>query len=772
MDDLINEFVAESREMLDALGGAIVAWEESPDERARLDEIFRFVHTVKGNSGFFDMPRLSALSHAAEDVLADVRAGRRRADAALVSAVLAAVDRIGALVEALEGAPTPDEDDDRLIAALNGAVQTAPEVAAAPEQRRPARSIRLPVELLDRMMSSVSDMVLARNELARRLRDTDADAALFDAFERVSGCIADMRDAITRTRMQRIETLFSSLPRLARDLAAELGKSVELQIDGGDVELDREMIEMIRDPLTHIVRNAIDHGLESAPERARAGKPAKGMLKVCARQSGNQILIEVIDDGKGIDAAAVLRKAVSAGLVGEDEGRRLSTAQKLDLVFQPGLSTAREVTAISGRGVGLDVVRANIERIGGTVEVDSELGRGLRLILRLPLTLTIIPALTVSAGGRVYAIPRSAIEEIVRCRSEAVRIEHVGGSPVARVRDKQLPLVSLPEALGVIPTAEPIEQSLIVLKPAGGEPYALAVDAVHDHEELVVKPAAPAVMATGLYAGTTIADDGSPVLLLDASGLAERAGLLSGQDRHHQAVVVETEDDAEPAAPALLFRGLDGAKRAIRLAVVERIEDVPVEAVQWSAGRLRFAFNDRILPLAGCETVTKRPLRLMRLSDGVNELAYGFAEVLDIVQLREGLTVAEAPGEVAGVVLLGGDQVELIDPYWLFATAAAEPQGEQPLCLIPGDDPWMVNILRPIIQTAGYRVQIAKLGADEPADLVIARAEEEVAAPAGGAVIRIRTMPEGDGEGDSSIYRYDRLALLSELNRRSRRARG
>jgi two-component system chemotaxis sensor kinase CheA len=717
MDDLITEFVAESREMLDALGGAIVAWEATPDDRTRLDEIFRFVHTVKGNSGFFDMPRLSALSHAAEDVLADVRAGRRGADAALVSAVLATVDRIGALVEALDGAPAPEDDDDRLIGALKGVAQPAPDIIALPEQRRPARSIRLPVELLDRMMSSVSDMVLARNELARRLRETDADAPLLDAFERVSACIADMRDSITRTRMQRIETLFSSLPRLARDLAAELGKSVEFQIDGGDVELDREMIEMIRDPLTHIVRNAIDHGLESGPERARAGKLAKGMLRVCARQSGNQILIEVIDDGKGIDGAAVLRKAIGAGLVGEEEAGRFSPAQKLDLVFQPGLSTAPEVTAISGRGVGLDVVRANIERVGGTVEIDSEPGRGLRLILRLPLTLTIIPALTVSAGGRVYAIPRSAIEEIVRCRSEAVRIEHVGGSPVARVRDKQLPLVSLPAALGVVATAEPIEQSLIVLKPAGGEPYALAVDAVHDHEELVVKPAAPAVMATGLYAGTTIADDGSPVLLLDASGIATRAGLLSGHDRHRQSAVVKADDDPEPTAPALLFRGLDGVKRAIRLAVVERIEDVPVEAVQWSAGRLRVAINNRILQLAGCNTVPERPLRLMRLNDGVSQLAYGFSEVLDIVQLRDEVTAAEVPGEVAGVVLLGGDQVELIDPYWLFASAAAEPQGQQPLCLIPGEDPWMVNILRPIIQAAGYRVQLAGLASDEPADL-------------------------------------------------------
>jgi two-component system chemotaxis sensor kinase CheA len=618
-------------------------------------------------------------------------------------------------------------------------------------------------------------MVHARNELARRLRESDADAVLNDAFERVSACIADMRDAITRTRMQRIETLFSALPRLVRDLAAELGKTVELQVDGGDVELDREMIEMIRDPLTHIVRNAIDHGLESAPERERAGKPAKGMLKVCARQSGNQILIEVIDDGRGIDGAAVLAKAISAGLVSEEEGAKLAPAQRLALIFEPGLSTAREVTSVSGRGVGMDVVRANVERIGGTVDIDSKAGRGLRLTLRVPLTLTIIPALTVSAGGRVYAIPRSAIEEIVRCRSHAVRIDTVGGGLVARVRDKKLPLVSLPATLGVIAAAEPDEQSLIVLRPAGGELYALAVDAVHDHEELVVKPAAPAVMGTGLYAGTTIADDGRPVLLLDASGVATEAGLPMGADRHHHHVpTAETAEAHEPTAPALLFHGLDGVKRAIRLAVVERIEDVPAAAVQWSAGRLRVAIDQRILPLAGCDDVPGGPLRLMRLSDGQGELAYGFGEVLDIVQLTEALTVAESPGEIAGVVLIGGDQVELIDPYWLFATAAAEPAGQAPLCVIPGDDPWMANILRPIIQSAGYRVRFAGPGAEDGADLVIAPAEAATAAlpPPSGALLRIRATPDAIGDGDDSIYRYDRSGLLAELSRRSRRAGG
>src|SRR5687767_849086 len=437
--------------MLEALSGEIVAWEAMPDDRSRLDEIFRFVHTVKGNSGFFDLPRIGALSHAAEDALGAVRSGARVADARLVSAVLAVIDRLGELVEALEtGEALASEDDSALIDALSSeapaeaADESAPASHAA---RASSRTIRLPVELLDRMMSGISDLVLARNELARRIRES-GDTEMAAAFERVSATVADLRDSITRTRMQRIDNLFAPLPRMVRDISGQTGKQVALEIDGGDVEIDREMIEMIRDPLTHIIRNAIDHGIESADERKAAGKAEAGLLAVCARQAGNQILIEICDDGRGIDGDALVRKALASGLLTPKRAERLSPAQKTALMFEAGLSTAAEVTAISGRGVGMDVVRANIERIGGIVDVESKPGEGVRLTLRVPLTLTIIPALTVSAGGETYAIPRSAIEEIVRAKGDAVRVERVGGTGIATIRGRRVPLVSLGAVLG------------------------------------------------------------------------------------------------------------------------------------------------------------------------------------------------------------------------------------------------------------------------------------------------------------------------------------
>src|SRR5215203_339299 len=456
MDDLIADFVAECREMLESLGGEIVAWEAEPSDRARLDSIFRFVHTVKGNCGFFEFPRLEALSHAAEDALADVRAGRRIADPALVSAVLAIIDRIAEMIGCIEASEDfPAGDDSGLIDALApGAEGPATPVASALSESKVAaasapRTIRLSVELLDRVMSGVSDMVLARNELARRLRETSADVTVDGAFERLSGIIAEMRDAITRTRMQRIQNLFVALPRMVRDLSGELGKQVLVDIDGGDVELDREMIEMIRDPLTHIVRNAVDHGIELPADRLKAGKREIGILSVSARQSGNQILIDIHDDGRGIDGKKLVDKAISSGVVSKADAAQLSPREQLALIFEAGLSTAKQVTSISGRGVGMDVVRSNVERIGGIVEVDSSPGEGTRMTLRVPLTLTIIPALTVSIAGQHFAIPRSAIDEIVRANGESVTLEHFGGAGVATIRGRRVPEVSLAKILGI-----------------------------------------------------------------------------------------------------------------------------------------------------------------------------------------------------------------------------------------------------------------------------------------------------------------------------------
>jgi two-component system chemotaxis sensor kinase CheA len=439
------------------------------------------------------------------------------------------------------------------------------------------------------------------------------------------------------------------------------------------------------------------------------------------------------------------------------------------LIFEAGLSTAKQVTAISGRGVGMDVVRSNIERIGGVVEVGSKLGEGTRMTLRVPLTLTIIPALTVSIAGQHFAIPRSAIEEIVRAHGESVTLEHLGGAGVATIRGRRVPEVSLAATLGLDSQIDEQDRTLIVLRPSGGDVYALSVDRIHDHEELVVKPAAPAVMATGLYAGTTLADDGSPILLMDPAGIAEVGGVkLEAQERTARIAEAPTAK-AEEDVPVLLFRGLDGGRRAMHLANVDRIEEVSAEAIRPGAGQLRVQLGDAILPLAGvCGDLPEGKVRLFRLNDGTCEIAYAFREVIDFSAIANEIIPAEYPGEVCAVTLVAGELAELVDPHWLFSAflTEAERTPEQPVCRLPAGDPWMQNMLRPIVEAAGYRV--VSEDDEYKVDLAIlpaADADKPVSAAA--RVIRLRSEPDPTSPKDDTIYRYDRAALLTALKPRA-----
>lgn len=763
MDDLLQEFIAETRETLEALAGEIVAWEAHPADRARLDSIFRFVHTVKGSCGFLDLPRLGRLSHAAEDVLAQVRSGTRVPDRALVNAVLAVVDRIGELVEAIDaGNSLDDSGEELLIAAL---AEGSAEIAQAPQpaQRAPARSVRLNVDLLDRMMSGMSDMVLARNELARRLRQGDVDPTLEAALERLSLTVAEMRDTVTRTRMQKIDALFSALPRMVRDTAAGLGKSVTLSVEGAEVELDREMIEVMRDPLVHMIRNAIDHGIEAPAERRAAGKRENGRLTVSARQSGNQIIVEILDDGRGIDTERLVRKLVESGR-DERQLRALSERAKLELIFEPGLSSKDEATEISGRGVGMDVVKAGIDQIGGRIELDNAPGKGLRIAVHVPLTLSIISTIIVGVGSQRFAVPRQVIEEIVTERGDAVRVDRIGATAVLTVRERRLPLIDLGELLGV-PSAPLQDARMFAIVCLGDGSYALAVDTVLDNEELVIKPGAPAVMSTGLYAGQTLPDSGTPMLLLDCAGIAAAARLdFSRAARVRDEEVAEEE---APGAPALLFEDLDGVRRAVPLGIVDRVEQVGADSVRFAAGRLRLAIDDRILPLAAAAPLDGRErLSILRLKDGEGEVCYAIAEALDIVMLPDAVTPAAAPGPVLGVVLLDGEQVELLDAFWIFAELGQDLGADAPpLCLLAGDsDGWMAAFLRPVLEAAGYRVVRRLPDGERPAVILAGDGPPDAISLA--PVVRLRRSKAAPGQEDDSIYRYDRTRLLSAIEAR------
>jgi two-component system chemotaxis sensor kinase CheA len=767
MDDLLQEFIAETRETLDALSGEIVAWEADPADRARLDAIFRFVHTVKGSCGFLDLPRLARLSHAAEDVLAAVRSGERIPDQKLVTAVLAIVDRIGEIVEAIDvGAALDDTGEDLLIAALDaGAEAATPAAQQTPGGQRVAnRSVRLSTDLLDRMMSGMSDMVLARNELARRMRDQNVDPVIEAALDRLSLTVAEMRDTVTRTRMQKVDALFSALPRMVRDTAAEVGKSVQLQIEGSDVELDREMIEMMRDPLVHIIRNSIDHGIESAAERRIMGKREVGRLVVSARQSGNQIILEIADDGRGIDVDRLVQKLTASGQLRGRDLSTLSERAKLDLIFEPGLSTKDEVTAISGRGVGMDVVRANIEQVGGRIDLVNAKDRGLRILIHVPLTLSIIPAIVIGIAGQRFAVTRQAIEEIVHVGGDAIRIDLLGDTPTATVRDRRMPLVDLAALLGLREAAPTSADMLAIISASGGS-FAVAVDSVLDHEELVIKPASPAVMATGIYAGQTLPDSGSPMLLLDCAGVAAAAGINFSRD-----AVVEDDAVIEPEAvsvDALLFDDLDGRRRAVPLAIVDRVETIHASNVRFSGGRMRLLIDDRIIPLAALgEIEGHAELAVLRIKDGDAEIAYAIAEPVDIVAIPADISPSAQPGPILGVIVIGDDQVELIDPQWLLGPDAGGDSvlPGAPLCLIDGQaDSWIATFLKPVLEQAGYRVSTKASADEQPA--VILTTDAAPSATRDGRVLRLSN-DRRDMGSDDRVYRYDRAGLLAAVAKR------
>ena len=783
MDELLSEFISETQETMEALAGEIVAWEADPMDRERLDAIFRFFHTVKGSCGFLNLPRFERLSHAAEDVLSEIRAGKRDADAMTVSAVLAIMDRIGELAQAVvAGTSVPSESDDILIDALLnpdiGAVVVTEKPAgaetgpASAEARRPTggmRSIRLPLSLIDQLMNGVSDMVLARNELSRKLRERFSDPELESTFERLSNCVADMRDAISKTRMQRVDRLFVAIPRIVRDVGRELGKKIDLIIEGGDVEMDREMVEMVVDPVTHIVRNAIDHGIEAPAERLKAGKAEAGHLRVAARQAGNQIVIEIADDGRGIDTDKLVARAIASNIISREKANELSDAARLDLIFAPGLSTAKEVTSVSGRGVGMDVVRSNVERIGGVIGLDNHPGRGLRITLRVPLTLTIIPGLIIRAGGQHFAIPRAAVVEILHDNNETLSIASVGGACVATIRNIRHSMIDLEDLLGLEAIKEGGKRTLVVIRSTSGVPFALGVQAVDNHEELVIRPAAPLVMASGLYAGMTLPDNGQPMLLLDASGLASAAMLpmIDGEAEAKEHRGPDKDVAAEELVSALMFTERTGEERLLRLSLVERVEDIPAEQFGQSAGQWFVRIEGKLLPVVHrLDDLSEGAVTALRLRDGENEFCYPVAHIMDIVQMPPVPDLTCRSGIISGVTAIEGKQYEVIDPFALLASVPEEIVAGRPVrCLLADkDDPWMQEILAPLIRQAGYEPVLDDATAANEADIVLCFAQSPVAETiVDRPVVKLRNAQRPQGPNDQSIYRYDRDALIAAI---------
>jgi two-component system chemotaxis sensor kinase CheA len=463
-------------------------------------------------------------------------------------------------------------------------------------------AIRVDVGQLDRLMNLVGELVLARNQILQSATNgRGVDPALAQASQRLNIITTELQESVMKTRMQPIDNVWAKFPRIVRDVAHELGKQVNLVMEGRSTELDRTIIEAIRDPLTHIIRNAIDHGIESPEKRAAKGKPETGTLILRAFHEGGQVIIEIMDDGNGIDVARVKAKAVEKGLVAQDAASRMNDREAFDLIFLPGFSTAEKITNVSGRGVGMDVVKSNVEKIGGSVDVSSELGIGTTLRIKIPLTLAIIPALVVRSGGERFAIPQVSLLELVRLEGEAAvkGVESLYGAPVHRLRGKLLPLAYLDRELGLQSSPSNASDPVvtIVVLQADGRQFGLVVDEVHDTEEIVVKPLGKQLRGVPCYAGATIMGDGRVALIVDVLGLARHACILSETPEYGATSESRVVGEDRDRRTLLLFRDESGERLAIPLSIVARLEEFPRNLVERSGDRDVVQYRGSIMPI-------------------------------------------------------------------------------------------------------------------------------------------------------------------------------
>lgn len=657
---VLNEFVEEARENVEQIGDDLLALEKDPDNGQRLASVLRAFHNIKGNCGWLGLAKLEALGHAAESLLAGFRdGGAGPVPSTAIDALLAAADGASSAIDAIaETGSEGDADFSELMGRLRpdrgGAIATSPD-ASPSEAVEPLDvsiaaegTVRVDVKLLDALMNQVGELVLVRNQLVSR-GEALGDPALLVDSQHLSQITFELQQGITKTRMQPVHKLFSKLPRMIRDLSQALDKQVRLELQGGETELDRSLIESISDPLIHLVRNAIDHGIEPPVARRAAGKPQEACLKLRAYHQAGYVHIELSDDGAGIAAETVRRRIVELELATGEQAAAMGERELLRAVFLPGFSTAAEVTSVSGRGVGMDVVRSNMERIGGSVELLSAPGKGTTVMLRVPLTLAIIPALVVEADGARYAIPQANIREVVYLdpASGGVDIESVYGAPVFRLRGHLLPLVDLNGVLSGRPSAA-IEyfttttaRYIVVLDGWDGG-FGLLVDAMHDIEEIVVKPLHTQLRSLTCYAGATIMGDGSVALILDVAGIAQTISLSPGEDEHSPVGQAAQGSVASVEAGSTLLVTAGGARLGIPLSEVTRLECFPLPEIERAGPRQMVQYGDSVLPLVHLGELLQERRSAPRQPepidavDAVDALETLEAQVVSVVVYRSG----------------------------------------------------------------------------------------------------------------------------------------
>jgi two-component system, chemotaxis family, sensor kinase CheA len=938
--ETMSLFLEESFEGLTRADGILLEMEQGKAAPDRMNALFREVHTIKGTSGFLELKKIEALSHAAEDLLARLRDGTKKLDGDIVTVLLAAVDQLRRLLgcvqqegregdddvaplvakirAALDGAPraaipalnvtiaprvvgttvapkpppprptkTPDAtpgfelyfasespedapviasaslnanikvttladggealgrlrglrpgdiaptadvallslglmvldgaevirrynegdqptrkvpilliadskeegeralartgsgpgveivvrpiDEVKLVDALRNAVSRAR--AAAPPQTTATRShaedatIRVGVGLLDQVMNLVGELVLVRNQILQVANmEKDQRANVLATAQRLNVVTSELQESVMRTRMQPIARLFEQIPRMVRSASKACGKEVNVQIDGNTTELDRTFIELMRDPLMHIIRNSIDHGIETPTARKNAGKAPAGSLRVRAFHEGGSVNIEIVDDGAGIDPRRLRNKVVEKGLLSHAEVAQMSDREAIDLIFMPGFSTAEKVSSISGRGVGMDVVRTQIERAGGQVEIQSTVGRGTTVGLKIPLTLAIVPALMISAGARRFAIPQINVLELVRVNPGQAEknIEHVRGAEIFRLRGTVLPLVRLRDALKIDGAGLPPEQAVnIVVVAAGERKFGLVVDGVHDTIEIVVKALHRQLKRIPCYSGATILGDGSIALILDVVGLASMFSMKVVAGR---AAKTQQGDVAEKGhSESVLVFSAGGVQCAVPLSLVSRIEKVACTKIENVGGREVLQYRNEIMPIVrpelalGLETRAPGEEQPIVVFDFGEPIGFAVDSIVDIVETSADTVRARdvRPGVLGSIVLQSKTSL-LLDVFQLVRTLApghaselASPKDVQSSILIVDDSAVMRSVIANYLTACGYTVSTVVDGESALAAIEVQRfaavvTDLEMPGIGGlGLIERLRAKPEG-----------------------------
>ena len=666
-----------------------------------------------------------------DEVMSAQAAGKRGATDAEIAAQLAA--ERAKEQKAAKSAPPPvaTSAPAKVPAAAKSAVPAKEEAKEAKESAAAQASIRVGVDVLEALMTLVSELVLTRNALLQMVRGQE-DTPFKVPLQRLSHITSDLQEGVMKTRMQPIGNAWAKLPRIIRDLSIEMGKKIDLVMQGAETELDRQVLELIKDPLTHMVRNSADHGIETPDLRREAGKNETGTIVLKAYHEGGHIIIQIADDGRGLNLDKIRAKAIANGIATEAEIESLSEQQIMQFIFKAGLSTAEKVTSVSGRGVGMDVVRTNIEKIGGTIEMKSVWGKGSTFTIKIPLTLAIVSALVVECAKERFAIPQISVLELVRTSAQTdTKIEMINTSPVLRLRDRLLPLVSLRSLFKIDSTdADPAFKSddlYIVVTQVGAYSFGIIVDRVFDTEEIVVKPVAPILREIPFYSGNTILGDGSVIMILDPNGIAAAVGQgQMGAEATAEAASSGTSS-SEDKTSLLIFRAGGQELKAIPLALIARLEEIDLATMERAHNHYVVQYRDHLMPLVpvspGHEWKKTGRQPVLVFTDRDRAMGLVVDEIVDIIEDRLKVEIASGQSGVIGSAIVAGKATDIVDAGyyltqayadWFTRTDGGAPGAAiaQKRVLLVDDSPFFRNLLSPLLSGAGWQVTAVDNAAD------------------------------------------------------------